>query len=288
MTWVFLVLVTALLQAVKDVLLKRVTGHADVLVITFGYCLTTSVFLWLAALSQPFPDISPSFWWALAGSASLGAASLVLYTAGLKHGELSLALPMLTFTPLFLLVASPLILGEFPDTAGLVGIVLIVAGAYALNLGQMRNGLLAPFRALMTAKGPRIMLLVALLWGICANFDKIGLQASSPVFWIAAAFSASALALLPVVLARSKGIMAQFRARPLELAATGALECVSCVCQMYALTMAIVPYVIAVKRLSAVFGVLLGAWIFKERGLSERLFGASLMVAGVFFIAVLG
>lgn len=62
----------------------------------------------------------------------------------------------------------------------------------------------------------------------------------------------------------------------------------SCVCQMYALTMAIVPYVIAVKRLSAVFGVLLGAWIFKERGLSERLFGASLMVAGVFFIAVLG
>jgi uncharacterized membrane protein len=57
---------------------------------------------------------------------------------------------------------------------------------------------------------------------------------------------------------------------------------------MVALTMALVPYVIAVKRLSAVFGVLIGALLFKESGLAERLFGTALMVAGVFFIALLG
>ena len=62
----------------------------------------------------------------------------------------------------------------------------------------------------------------------------------------------------------------------------------TCVCQMYALTVAIVPYVIAVKRMSAVFAVLLGWLVLREGQVRERLAGAVLMVLGVFLIALLG
>ena len=47
-------------------------------------------------------------------------------------------------------------------------------------------------------------------------------------------------------------------------------------------------YVIAVKRLSIIFGVLLGAAVFREPDLAHRLPGAAVMVVGVFFIAVFG
>ena len=80
----------------------------------------------------------------------------------------------------------------------------------------------------------------------------------------------------------------QVRARPVELAATGFLEAVTCWCQMQALTMAIVPYVISVKRMSAVFAVLLGWLVLGEGSVRERLAGAALMVLGVFLIAFLG
>jgi drug/metabolite transporter (DMT)-like permease len=43
-------------------------------------------------------------------------------------------------------------------------------------------------------------------------------------------------------------------------------------------------YMVSVKRMSLLFGILYGAWWFKEKGIGERLFGAIIMLAGVFLI----
>jgi len=43
-------------------------------------------------------------------------------------------------------------------------------------------------------------------------------------------------------------------------------------------------YMIAIKRLSLLFGVLYGAWWFGEQNIRERLAGAAIMIAGVFLI----
>ena len=68
----------------------------------------------------------------------------------------------------------------------------------------------------------------------------------------------------------------------------GCLEAIGLFCQMHALPLTQVSYVIAVKRLSIIFGVLLGAAVFREPDLAHRLPGAAVMVVGVFFIAVFG
>ena len=286
--WFTLMLVAAFSQAVKDLCLKRSVRGVEAPVVVWAYCLATSAFLAVAAIPAGVPDISPGFWTALGVTGPLAAITLYCYVKGLEASDLSLAVPMLTTTPLFLLATSPVMLGEFPGPVGVAGIVCIVAGSYVLNLGHAKRGILEPFRALARNRGARLMLLVAFLWSVSSNIDKIGLRHSSPTFWIMCSFGITTVWLTPVAWKLSRRGFGQVRLAPLELMATGFLEAVTCVCQMYALTVAIVPYVISVKRLSAVFAVLLGWLVLGEGQVRERLAGATLMVLGVFLVAFLG
>lgn len=287
MPWLYLTLGTAVLQAVKDVFVKRSVAGLRPTVACCAYCWAASACLVPAVWVQGLPDLAPGFWPALAASAGLNAAAFVLYFRALAASDLSLTVPMLTLTPILLLGSSPLMLGEFPSLGGLAGVLLVTAGSYALRLSEARRGWLRPFAALLSERGPREMLLVAVIWSVSANLDKVGVVRSSPLFWLLAVFALIALGLTPSALGflRADGPPALARLRDAGL--VGLFEAASTALQMVALTMAIVPYVIAVKRLSAVFGVLLGAMIFGERGLRERLAGVALMVAGVFCIALL-
>ena len=125
--WVLLTLVTALCQAVKELILKRSLDKVPTPVAVWAYCLATSVFLFLGVLAQGVPALSREYWLALAVTGPLAALTLSYYVKGLKASDISLSVPMLAATPLFMLVTSPLLLGEFPDRAGLVGLVCIVA-----------------------------------------------------------------------------------------------------------------------------------------------------------------
>ena len=55
---------------------------------------------------------------------------------------------------------------------------------------------------------------------------------------------------------------------------------------MLAISLTLVAYVISIKRVSVVFGVLWGHFIFKEGGIKERLIGTSIMVMGVGLITL--
>jgi uncharacterized membrane protein len=288
MHWFLLSLITAATQAVKDTFLKAAMGRTDPTVAMFLYSAGAAVFLWLLAAASPEAVFSPAFWPLLLLGGALGGVTYRLYGLALRRGDLSLTLPMLAFTPLFLLVTSPLTLGEFPRPGGLVGIALVVAGAYVLNLRERRHGLLGPVRALFTNAGSRLMLAVAAIWSIGANIDKLGLQASSPALWGASVYTATALGLLPFLGRSLRPALAALPGIPWAIGAAGLLEAVGLFCQMHALPQTQVAYVIAVKRLSIIFGVLLGAAVFREPDLAHRLPGAAVMVVGVFFIAVFG
>jgi uncharacterized membrane protein len=53
-----------------------------------------------------------------------------------------------------------------------------------------------------------------------------------------------------------------------------------------AYTLQIVPYVIAIKRLSIIFVVIYGTMVFFEREITKRFAGALLMVGGAIIIMV--
>ena len=184
MLGIILALFTAFFESIKDVLSKKNVKNIDEYVVAFSLMFfalpfVTPILFWIG-----IPVVENQFWKALVISGTLNVLAIILYMKALKASDLSITIPMVAFTPLFLLVASPLIVGEFPNSVGLMGVLLIVFGSYTLNIKQRKNGFLSPFKSLLREKGPRLMLGVAILYSITASYDKVGVQASSPLFWI--------------------------------------------------------------------------------------------------------
>lgn len=286
MTWVLFAFLTAFFESAKDVFGKKGLARSDEYVVAWAWRFFAIPFLLPPLLLTGIPPLDRQFFLALAVSGSLNLITSVLYLRALRLSDLSVTVPMVTFTPLFLLLTSPLLLGESPNALGMTGVLLIVLGSYLLNIRQRSQGYLAPFKALLREPGPRLMLLVALTWSITANVDKIGLQHSSPMFYGFALNAFLAIGLFPLALRRMRGNRLALQANFGNLLAIGACGGLTIACQMYALSLAIVPYVIAIKRTSSIMSVLWGALVFREAGLRERLTGTVVMVAGVALIVL--
>lgn len=74
--------------------------------------------------------------------------------------------------------------------------------------------------------------------------------------------------------------------QPIKTLVVGGLMAIMIVTHFLALSLVEVAYMIAVKRTSLLFAILLGALMFKERHLAQHLGAGGLMVAGVTLILI--
>lgn len=285
MMWLFLALCVAVLTSLQDILAKRLSTQVSPYVTAWAW-LFFSLPLLFFFLPQEFPiHLGKNFWIALiSGTISLTIASLFLFKA-ITASELSLSIPMLSFTPLFLLITSPLIVGEFPSFLGLVGIIFILIGSYVLFFNPQQEGFLAPFVRLISYRGSRYMLIVAFLFSIGGNIDKIGVLESSPIIWSLSLNACVAFFLGIVMMLKVKNPMQEIRSHLLFFFLIGGVLSLVMIFQMQALLLSKVPYVLTVKRLSIVMTSLWGVWFLKEQGGKKRLLAILLMIVGVVLIA---
>ncbi|MEG4585069.1 EamA family transporter [Microcoleus sp. MOSTC5] len=286
MTWLIFGILTAFFEAVKDVFGKQNLKKSDEYVVAWSLSFFSVIFLIPWVLYTGIPPLNSQFWLALLIGGSINAVTALLYIKALKLSDLSLTVPLLALTPLFMLVTSPLIVGEYPKFFDYIGILLIVAGSYLLNIKEKSKGYLAPFKALLDEPGPKLMLIVAFLWSIAGNFDKIGVTNSYPIFWVFSLFGTMSVLLLPVLLHKTPNPGHKILKQLPMLAAMGFINATGVIFQMQALTLTFVVRVIAIKRTSVLMGVLLGHFIFKEKDIKERLLGAGIMILGVLFISL--
>lgn len=286
MIWLILGILTAFFEAVKDVFSKQNLKKSDEYVVAWSLAFFSAIFLTPWVIYTGIPALNTQFWIALLIGGSINAVTAVLYIKAIKVSDLSLTVPLVALTPLFMLLTSPLIVGEYPNFFDCIGILLIVTGSYLLNIKEKSQGYLAPFKALLKEPGPKFMLIVAFLWSITSNFDKIGVQNSSPIFWLFSLFGTMSVLLLPVLLHKTPNPSRKILKQLPMLAAMGFFNAVGVLCQMQALTLTLVVQVIAIKRTSVLMGVLFGHFIFKEKDIQQRLLGAAIMVFGVFFITL--
>ena len=286
MTWLILGIFTAFFEAVKDVFGKQNLKKSDEYVVAWSLAFFSVIFLTPWVIYTGIPALNSQFWFSLLIGGSINAVTTLLYIKAIKVSDLSLTVPLVALTPLFMLLTSPLIVGEYPNFFDYIGILLIVAGSYLLNIKEKSQGYLAPFKALLNEPGPKFMLIVAFLWSITSNFDKIGVKNSSPIFWLFSLFGTMTILLLPVLLQKTPNPSRKIIKQLPMLAGMGFFNAIGVLCQMQALTLTLVVQVIAIKRTSVLMGVLFGHFIFKEKDIQQRLLGAGIMILGVFFISL--
>jgi uncharacterized membrane protein len=234
------------------------------------------------------PTLNTDFFIALIAGGLLNVATTILYLKAIEHSDLSITVPFITFTPLFLLITSPLIIGEFPNLWGFVGVLLIVFGSYIMNLKLKYKSKLEPFKAILKEKGPRYMLAVAFLWSISANFDKMGIANSSSLFWAVAISLFLTILMFVLLLLKSRQHINQLYINFRGLLPVGIFTAMSLIFYVTAIEMTLVAYVISIKRCSALISVVFGYFVFKEKGIKDRLIGTIIMLLGVLVIALLG
>jgi drug/metabolite transporter (DMT)-like permease len=243
-------------------------------------------------------------------NALLEGTAIILNYRALQLAPLSLCVPFMALTPVFLLPAGHFFLKEAITTGMVIGVVLVMTGSLVMNRALFANGWLEPAKAMFREKGPRYMLMVALLLTCTSVLDKwfvstggdtafasrvsrsltlsIGKCAMLSLFFVGltvfrlgdwSAYRARTVGFLGAATGFRWGKV--WQDVPGWLIAAGVFEAVVMVLQLIALQFAPAALIISIKRSGILLACALGWFLFKERGIRDRVIGSCVMLVGV-------
>ncbi|MAH33194.1 hypothetical protein CL615_02270 [archaeon] len=279
MLWALYALLSGFFWATADVFTKKI-HDADNHILILSRFLFAAPMVLLLLFFIPIPDLDINFWLVLIIAIPFEVAAWIFYIKAIRNSHLSLVAPFLTLTPVFLIFTSFVILNELPTIIGFFGILLVVIGTYTLNLREKSKGVLGPVRFIFNEKGCLHMITAAFLFSITSAIGKILVLKSSPLFISAIYLPSVVVPLLIIVIFTSRKSFGQLKSNFNNFFFTGLFFGLMMMTTALALPLAIVPYIISIKRTSSIFGVLYGYFIFKEEYIKERLVGAVIMLVG--------
>ena len=205
-----------------------------------------------------------------------------------ESGDLSIVYPVARSSPVFVTIAAAVFLGETISMTGLLGIMVIFVGVYILHLkGMTREDLVAPVRYLMSGSS-RYAIIAALGTTVYSITDKLGVTTVDPMlysFWLG--FSVTGM--MTIVTLKRKGVKAirdEFSS-PLKVSFAGLLMRGGYMLVLYAMSIAPVSYILALRQISVVLGALLGVVFLGESYGRVRIMGSLVIFIGVFILGVM-
>ncbi|HBU05465.1 MAG TPA: hypothetical protein DEA95_02475 [Nitrospiraceae bacterium] len=280
--WVVFALISAFTLATSDALTKKALKDSNEYLVAwfrFFFSLPLLLILWIFI---PAPKLDAEFYRVFAIALPLEIVTIILYIKALRVSPLSLTLPFLAITPVFLIFISYLLVGERVSFMGGIGIFLIAAGSYTLNIDKIREGIFEPFKSIPKEKGSVFMIGVALIYCFTASLGKIAIEHSSPLYFVITYYIALTICFAPIAFwmgRKELGVFfrdKQFR----KLVLPGVFFAVMAAAHMLAMSLTKVAYMISVKRLSLIIGIMYGYFLFREENIKERFLGAALMLIG--------
>ena len=294
MLWLIMGLITAVFFAVFHIFVKKAAHE------TKPEYLALSFFLFNCVIGFPFLFILKSqivvTKFSMIGLLVLGieiAFTEYIYIKSLKIGSISKTVPLLSITPLFTAIIGFIWLKEMPSLYGLIGIVLLVAGTYVLNIKEFDvRKIFAPLSAIFRNKGSRLMFYLAVIYGFGSILDKFIINNSSPMTraFLYSYFSFATMAIF-LFFRDKKRFFTETRATIKKnfkiILIISLLHFMFIIPQMIGISLTVTAYVIALKRTSALFAVILAYFIFKEKeDFRNILIGTILLVIGAVLLVV--
>ena len=291
MEWYWLALSSALLSAFAAILQKKALNEINAL----NFTVIVSVFV---ALFSTFligkVDLSVSGSYSilvLFGKSIINATAFLCIMIALKNLEISRALPVLAASPMAVALLAFILLGESLSLTEVLGMVLIVLGTYILELKKNEN-IIAPFRVFVESKYHRIILIALGLMSLSAILDKLLLTSFKlpPLtFLVMQNYFFLIIFLLYRFLSGLKNRNEKlFKGVSKNILIIIVLIAIATIgyrwTQIEATKLGPVGLVIAVKRLSVLFAVLIGAKLFKEENYLRKVLATLTIVAGALLI----
>lgn len=266
----------------RKLLVARMRGAVLLFYLSIGQAPFFLLWAWFSgALS-----VGPGYLAPAGASVVLNIAANLLFMEAVRISPLSLTVPFLALTPVFTALLGIPLLGEVPGTVELIGVVVVVAGAFQLNAGSAGIRLRTPLAALLGEPGSRLMVLVALCWSLAMPFDKLALahaDVSVHGFVLSAGVALGALALL---LLRWSSFSLHVHSRDWQVLG------VSVVISVFGLALLLMSlaylWVAVAETVRRAFGsvaaLIVGRWVFQEPITTAKVVGVALMSAGVAMI----
>lgn len=177
------------------------------------------------------------------------------------------------------------ILGESVTGLGLAGILLVFAGACLLNIGEFRDGWHRPITAPLRQRSAQMMLTAASIYAFTGVFSRAPLAHLPPVFLGALYFSLVGATAWLGLDPRGRELRRLPWRNGWLWASTGWMG-LMILTHFVALVGVETAYMLAVKRSSLLWGIVLGALWLGEPNLRRNLLAGVVMVAGVALIAL--
>ena len=278
----FLVLSSALFHATWNLLLKR-SEHKAVFFWSFT-AVSAVVFLIPAVIVVSLEGLTvKGAMFGLVSATIHGCYGLAL-SKSYELGDLSSAYPIARGMGVALIpLAGVTILGEDVSVAAGVGIGLVIAGIYAVQVQPRSLGdLLRPARALALPSS-RVALLTGGIIATYSLWDKVALDHISPVLLNQFNMIGYLIILLPLAMRGPslEWLRTEWRAHGKGIVAAGVLAPLAYVLVLVALTTSQVSYIGPAREVGIVLGAVLGVAFLREGFGASRISGSLLVVAGV-------
>jgi drug/metabolite transporter (DMT)-like permease len=289
MTWFYIALLSAVLSAFAAITQKKVLFNRGAL--EFSFLLSIANLL----LSIPFffainySHLNAANMGVLFVKSVIGVGAFLCVMIALKNLNISNALPLLALTPGFVAVFAFLLLGESLKSVEVIGLILLIIGTYILESKSLKD-IIFPYSVFIKSKYHRFILYALLLFTASSIMDKlllirlnltpIALTAIQhlyfAVLFAAVYFFYSAKQKLPKISLKKNDVWWIILISVLTIGYRFT--------QLYAVSLASVAIVLAVKRTSVFWATIVGGRIFKDENLLKRTLAVIFIVAGTILI----
>ena len=181
--YVLAAVVSAIAYSVTDVMRKSLMERARALPVLAIIALGAVPLFGVWWLREGPAAIGGGYWLPAGSSIALNVVANLAFFEAVRRSPLSVTIPMLSLTPVFAALLAVPMLGEVPTTRQVLGIALVVAGAFLVNLGgDDRLHVADAWRALVRERGSLLMAGVALTWALAIPLDKMAMAESGVPF----------------------------------------------------------------------------------------------------------
>ncbi len=284
--WILLSFANALTSGLENTYVKKTALHASPILVAWSI-IAISAILFSPLLLLGIPHLTQTFWLAVGARLIIDSLAFTLYVTGVQRAPLSLAIPMVSLSPVFSLATVFFINHISPTPLGLAGVIAIVSGLYLLNFDHTTKHVLSPFLAVFHNRGVLFVAIAAILWAFVTSFMKLGVDNSTPYFYSASFQIIWAICFAPFAYFTNKrAFRALFRTETVKkLLPAGGLDALHVVVQNVAYVVGNPVYVNAVSSTSILFSSLFGWYFFGEK-LQKHILPTALIVLGIICITV--